>query len=158
MTEKIDIADIYEKIFGNNCGAVLPKNYEVSVDDILSKNFDTAEIIDRTKYPLLDKTLRHTLTYLSLRLSLEKALVQKFGIDTTIHKQLGEIINAAFPNDTNIDNIRKRIRLMSKKTLINEFNHFEGNLSIFQPAIDITDTALGRERTEINTFIRDLKT
>ena len=49
-----------------------------------------------------------------------------------------------------------RARLTSKKTLINEFNHFEGNLSIFQPAIDITDQALGKERTDITTFISNL--
>ena len=43
-----------------------------------------------------------------------------------------------------------------KKTLINEFNHFEGNLSIFQPAIDITDHALGKERTYVVTFVNSL--
>ena len=43
---------------------------------------------------------------------------------------------------TEIFLFRNRIRLTSKKTLINEFNHFEGNLSIFQPAIDITDQVL----------------
>ena len=47
-------------------------------------------------------------------------------------------------------------RLTSKKTLINEFNHFEGNLSIFQPAIDITDQALGKERTDLITFVNNL--
>ena len=33
----------------------------------------------------------------------------------------------------------------SRKTLLNEFNHFEGNMNIFQPAIDITETALQKE-------------
>ena len=59
------------------------------------------------------------------------------------------------PKD-DVEQIRNRIRLTSKKTLINEFNHFEGNLSIFQPAIDITDQALGRERTDLITFISTL--
>ena len=71
-------------------------------------------------------------------------------------KQLGQIISAAFPNENDISEIRNRIRLTSKKTLINEFNHFEGNLSIFQPAIDITDQALGKERTDIDNFVRTL--
>ena len=53
------------------------------------------------------------------------------------NKQLGQIISKSFLDDKNQDNVRKRIWLMSKKTLINEFNPFEGNLSIFQPAIDI---------------------
>lgn len=41
--------------------------------------------------------------------------------------------------------------------MINEFNHFEGNLSIFQPAIDITEKALGSERTDIITFVNTIK-
>jgi len=51
-----------------------------------------------------------------------------------------------------------RVKLTSKKTLINEFNHFEGNLSIFQPAIDITDTALAKEKAEILLLVERIKT
>lgn len=36
-------------------------------------------------------------------------------------------------------------------------NHFEGNLSIFQPAIDITDTALGYEKTDVINFVDKIK-
>ena len=74
----------------------------------------------------------------------------------TQNEQLGQIISAAYPDENDVEQIRNRIRLTSKKTLINEFNHFEGNLSIFQPAIDITDQALGKERTDITTFISTL--
>lgn len=70
--------------------------------------------------------------------------------------ELGQIISAAYPDENDAEQIRSRIRLTSKKTLINEFNHFEGNLSIFQPAIDITDQALGKERTDLITFISTL--
>ena len=86
----------------------------------------------------------------------EKNLVEKFEIDTTRYEQLGQIISAAYPDENDVEQIRNRIRLTSKKTLINEFNHFEGNLSIFQPAIDITDQALGKERTDLITFINTL--
>lgn len=89
-------------------------------------------------------------------MAVEKALVDKFAIDTSRNTQLGQIISAAFPDETDIEQICNRIRLTSKKTLINEFNHFEGNLSIFQPAIDITDQALSRERTDLMTFIDNL--
>ena len=61
-----------------------------------------------------------------------------------------EIVAIYGPNGTG------KTRLTSKKTLINEFNHFEGNLSIFQPAIDITDHALGNERTDVVTFVSSL--
>jgi ABC-type hemin transport system ATPase subunit len=155
MTEKVDVAEIYKTIFSND-GGVFPSTYEVSVADILSKTVDGVHILDSAQYPLLDKTLRHSFTYLFLRLIVEKTLVEKFAIDTDSKKQLGQIISAAYPDENDIAQIRNRIRLTSKKTLINEFNHFEGNLSIFQPAIDITDAALGKERTDIVTFINNL--
>ena len=84
-------------------------------------------------------------------------MVDKFNINTDQNTQIGQIISAAFPDDNDIDQIRNRIRLTSKKTLINEFNHFEGNLSIFQPAIDITDHALSTERANLMNFIESLQ-
>jgi len=143
------------ELFGNKDGKI-PETYEVSVPDILEKTVDGVNILDNSQYPLLDKTLRHSFTYLFLRLLVEKKLVEKFNIDTSQYKQLGQIISAAYPDETDITQIRNRIRLTSKKTLINEFNHFEGNLSIFQPAIDITDHALGKERTDVVTFVSNL--
>lgn len=93
---------------------------------------------------------------LFLRLMVEKSLVDKFNLDTNIHDQLEKIISAAYPDENDVDQIRKRIRLTSKKTLINEFNHFEGNLSIFQPAIDITEQALWKERANLLSFVSTL--
>jgi hypothetical protein len=90
-------------------------------------------------------------------LKVERALVTKFGIDTTKNEQLGQIISAAYTNGNDLEQSRNRIKLTSKKTLINEFNHFEGNLSIFQPAIDITDQALRKEIADIETFVNSLK-
>lgn len=153
--EKVDIAKAYIELFGNKDGKI-PDSYEVSVPDILARTVDGVNILDNTQYPLLDKTLHHSFTYLFLRLLVEKKLVEKFSIDTNQHKQLGQIISVAYPDENDINQIRNRIRLTSKKTLINEFNHFEGNLSIFQPAIDITDHALGKERTDVVTFVSSL--
>lgn len=153
--ESVDIARAYTSLFGDQ-GDKLPDTYTISVPDILSKTVDGVELVDRSRFPLLDKTLRHSFTYLFLRLIVEKKLVERFGIDTTHNSQLGQIISAAYPDQHDIVQIRNRIRLTSKKTLINEFNHFEGNLSIFQPAIDITDQALGKERTDIITFVSTL--
>jgi ABC-type Mn2+/Zn2+ transport system ATPase subunit len=155
-TDRVDIAKIYIELFGNNSAGKIPSTYEISVPDILSKTVDGVHILDPAQYPLLDKTLKHSFVYLRLRLSVEKALVSKFNIDTNQYNQLGQIIAQAFPSETDTNDIRNRIRLTSKKTLINEFNHFEGNLSIFQPAIDITDRALGAERTDIDTFVSNL--
>lgn len=153
--EKVDIGRAYSELFGNQ-NPYLPDSYEVCVNDILAKTVDGIHLLDSDLYPLLDRTLRHSFIYLFLRLMVEKNLVARFGIDTTHNEQLGQIISAAYPIENDVAQIRNRIRLTSKKTLINEFNHFEGNLSIFQPAIDITDQALGKERTDLITFINSL--
>ena len=153
--ERVDIANAYAELFGNPDG-VLPNNYEVSVSDILLKTVDGVFLVDNDTFPLLNRTLKHSFTYLFLRLTVEKKLVDKYNIDTNQNSQLGQIISAAFPDENDISQIRNRIRLTSKKTLINEFNHFEGNLSIFQPAIDITDHALGKERTDLLAFVDNL--
>ena len=86
---------------------------------------------------------------------MEKTLVKKYPINTNKYDQLGTIIGVAFRGKDN-DNVSNRIFLNSKKTLLNEFNHFEGNMNIFQPAIDITDTALKKEKDSILDFLNKL--
>jgi len=61
---------------------------------------------------------------------------------------LSSIIYHSFHSDTK-ENIENRIFFLSKKTLLNEFNHFEMDMNIFQPAIDITNLALEKEKKEI---------
>lgn len=155
----VDIAECYIKLFGN-INNIIPNNYKVNVDDILSKTVDGKEIVNKDKYPLLNRTLVHSFAYLFLRLLIEKKLVSKYNIDTESKsgvKQLGQIISKAFPETSkNSDDIKNRVLLTTKKTLLNEFNHFEGNMSIFQPAIDITDHMLEKERTDILAFIDKL--
>lgn len=162
-TGTVDVAKIYIDLFGDGDGhiaadvnCVIPNTYEISINDILSKTADGKEIIKKEKYPLLNRTLVHSFTYLFLRLLIEQKLVSKFGIDTNKNCQLGQIISAAFSDDSNKDDVKNRVMLTSKKTLLNEFNHFEGNMSIFQPAIDITDHILGKERTDILAFVNSL--
>ena len=50
-----------------------------------------------------------------------------------------------------------RVFFTSRKTLLNEFNHFEGNMNIFQPAIDITKSALQKEIREIEEKLVEIK-
>lgn len=158
-TNTVDIAECYIKLFGNK-NNIIPNNYKVNVDDILNETTDGKEIVDKEKYPLLNRTLVHSFTYLLLRLLIEKKLVSKYNIDTESKsgaKQLGQIISKAFPeNSENSDDIKNRVFLTTKKTLLNEFNHFEGNMSIFQPAIDITDHLLGKEKADILAFVDKL--
>lgn len=162
-TERVDVANIYRKIFGDDSGKIvadkyniIPDNFKVSVNDILNKIVDGKELIDKQKYPLLNLTLVHSFTYLFLRLLIEQKLVTKYCIDTQKYSQLGQIISQAFPDENNKDDIKNRVMLTSKKTLLNEFNHFEGNMSIFQPAIDITAHMLEKEKGDIISFVNGL--
>ena len=50
-----------------------------------------------------------------------------------------------------------RVFFTSRKTLVNEFNHFEGNMNIFQPAIDISKQALDKEVQEIKEKLQQLQ-
>ena len=157
-TGTVDIAKCYINLFGNKDN-IIPDRYLVSVNDIFAKSLDGQEIVNKEKYPLLNRTLVHSFTYLFLRLLIERKLVSKYNIDTESKggaKQLGQIISKAFPeNSSNSDDMKNRVFLTTKKTLLNEFNHFEGNMSIFQPAIDITNHILEKEKTDILKFINE---
>lgn len=161
--ETVDIAKIYIKMFGNGNESihadtrnVIPNTYKINVNDILNKTVDGKEIISKEKYPLLNRTLVHSFTYLFLRLLIEQKLVDRYSVDTNQYCQLGQIISQSFPDDSNKEDVKNRVMLTSKKTLLNEFNHFEGNMSIFQPAIDITDHMLEKEKTDILAFVNSL--
>ena len=153
-TEAVDIAQAYISLFGNKTG-LIPSTFVIRVEDILRRNSEMTEILDSAEYPLLNKTLKHTMTYLMLRLLVEKTLVEKKNISLIPHMQLGQIIDKAFPG-ADMSEIRMRVRLTSKKTLINEFNHFNGNLSIFQPAIDITNSSLSKEKNDIINAVESI--
>lgn len=162
-TSTVNIGKIYMELFGNekgelvsDTGKIIPPECNVSVDDILSMTVDAKEIINNNEYPLLNHTLRHTFEYMFLRMVVEKKLVDKFSVDATKYNQLGQIIDQAFPNNTDRESVKNRVILTSKKTLLNEFNHFEGNMSIFQPAIDITDHMLAKEKVDILSFVAKL--
>lgn len=155
--ELVDIGACYQVLFGKHEG--IDKQYEVSVNSILNQSIKECDIVDNEKYPLLNRTLRHSFIYLYLRLLIEKELVSKYKINTEGRngaKQLGQIISKAFPNSSNKNTMEKRVFLTTKKTLLNEFNHFEGNLSIFQPAIDITNQILEEEAEKIINFLENL--
>lgn len=155
-TGSVNLVEIYLELFGDKGKSSLPDELIVNVEYILSKSAEMITIVDKQEYPTLDKTLHHSFAYLVLRLLVEKTLVEKFNINTDENKKLGAIIDKAFPR-TDVENMRKRIRLTSKKTLLNEFNHFEGNLSIFQPAIDITNRALAQEKAAIISLLDGIR-
>lgn len=156
-TESVDVKNIYSNLFGHEIDKRYKKSCNLSVSDILKVNIqNNTEIINANKYPLMNQTLIHTLTYLQIRLIVEKTLVKKYNIDTDKSKQLGQIIDVAFPSSDDTT-INLRVTLTSKKTLINEFNHFEGNLSIFQPAIDISTQALLEEKNAIIELVEEIE-
>ena len=60
----------YKECFGEK---VMDDSYNVSVNDILQTEI-VNEIVDKEKYPVLNRTLYHTLNYLKLRLMVENTL------------------------------------------------------------------------------------
>ena len=155
-TETVDVAEIYKKLFDYD----LEVQGLVSAADVLGLNCDELNIIDKEQYPLLATTLEQTLVYYHLRMLVEKELVEMFNIPAH-DEMLSQIINKAFPkeNDDNnlLENRRLRVFFNSRKTLLNEFNHFEGNMNIFQPAIDISYPSLKKEISDIKAKIEEAR-
>jgi len=143
-TEKVDITSIYRRIFSDR---VITFVHKISVPEILSANL-TSAIIRDTNYPLFSRTLKHTFTYLYLRLAVEEKLVRKYSVNPADNDMLSQIILASFKSNSKSD-IDNRVFFLSRKTLLNEFNHFEMDMNIFQPAIDIQNQVLAKERDDI---------
>ena len=137
-TDSLDVVPIYNKLFGN----VFDGREIIGVTDILGIDSSNLDILDKTCFPLLADTLEQTLVYYHLRMKVEKELVDIFNLHPNNMTMLNQIIQQAFKCqntvDPNYEKMREfRVFFTSRKTLLNEFNHFEGNMNIFQPAIDI---------------------
>ena len=148
-TGSLDVIPIYNSLFGS----VFNGSEIIDVSDILNIDCNNLDILDKALFPLLADTLEQTLVYYHLRMKVEKELVDIFSIHTDDTTMSHQIIQLAFgcPNtNPNYEQMREfRVFFTSRKTLLNEFNHFEGNMNIFQPAIDITKSALQKEIDEI---------
>jgi len=155
----VDIIDIYNKLFGFK----FSNTYVLSIQDLLALDVSDIEIIDTEQFPLLSETLRQTLIYYYLRMRVESELVTKFNIRRDQNWKLHHIIFKSFcdkPEDTIEQKKRNRnyrVFFTSRKTLLNEFNHFEGNMNIFQPAIDIKSEALQKEVNSILDMLEEVK-
>ena len=153
----LDIVPIYKELFGFDFGD--PEI--VSVDSILNIDCESLDIIDKTQLPLLAETLEQSLIYYHLRMKVEKVLTDTFGHNPGDIETLSQIIQRVFrasPRDPDYEQkMKNRVFFASRKTLLNEFNHFEGNMNIFQPAIDITPTALRREIDSIETKLAEVR-
>lgn len=155
--KSLDIIPIYNKLFGD----VFEGAEIIGVTDILEIDCNNLDILDKEHFPLLADTLEQTLVYYHLRMKVEKELVDIFNLHPNDMTMLNQIIQQAFRcqrSDPNYERMREfRVFFTSRKTLLNEFNHFEGNMNIFQPAIDITKSALRREITEIEAKLIEIR-
>lgn len=156
-TRSLDIIPIYNKLFG----AVFSGSETIGPDDILELDCSGLDIIDKGHLPLLADTLEQTLVYYYLRMKVERELAEIFDLKVKDGMMLSQIIQKAFrcsEADPCYEKMREfRIFFVSRKTLLNEFNHFEGNMNIFQPAIDITKSALQKEVLEINNKLAEVR-
>lgn len=163
--EFVDVSACYKKVFNCSDSSPLIKGCKLNSEKIISLCSDRdwiEHILRPDKYKLLDRTLRHTMAYLYLRIWAEEVICRKFDIKPDqdnkymlfgkILSRMAEEGEKKYPEDGK--EIKKmKIQMMAMKTLVNEFNHFEGNLSIFQPAIDISDEILYQERTSIEKIL-----
>lgn len=158
-TETVDVAVIYKILFGYK----VCETETISVPDVLALDCSNINIIDKDCYPLLAETLLQTLTYYHLRMKVEKELVEIFNLQINMQHPptLTQVIQRAFNcRNTDVDFVQKgayRVFFASRKTLLNEFNHFEGNMNIFQPAIDIEHTALQKEIQDITNKLAEIR-
>lgn len=158
-TSSVNASEIYKKLFGY----IFTEDNVISVNDILNLNCSEIDIIDSEQYPLLAETLKQTLIYYYLRMKVEKELVDVFQIEINPNHplMLNQLIRKSFshlPQDADAEQKRAyQVFFTSRKTLLNEFNHFEGNMNIFQPAIDIEATALQREIDSIEAKLIQLR-
>ncbi|MGL1473898.1 hypothetical protein [Vibrio parahaemolyticus] len=143
--ERINLSKIYNDVIGEN---VIEGSHHISAKDIIAFDVDDLKSIKSETFSLLEKTLRHSLTYLLLRLKVEADLVLKFNINTNKFDMLTQIITKSF-NGRDKASIDNRVFFMSRKTLLNEFNHFDMDMNFFQPAIDITNKTLDKEKVSI---------
>lgn len=159
---RINLTSIYNRLFCKD--SKIATQHYISVKEILEiELLSIGEIISYEKFPLLNKTLYHSICYLYLRLKVERTLVKKFKLEKEQKiLMLAQILQMALKEENVQTEAEKQVirmakaKLASKKTLLNEFNHFEGNLNIFQPAIDISDVMLNKEVAEIENILEDL--
>lgn len=158
-TQTVNIAAIYNRLFGFEVCPVC----NITSCDVIALDTENLEIINRDAYPLLADTLYQTLVYYHLRMKVEKELIDIFNIPVQGDMMLSQVIRKAFQrsDSENDEEYKKkckfRVFFASRKTLLNEFNHFEGNMNIFQPAIDITNTALKDEVHAVNTKLAEVR-
>ena len=149
-TKKIDINEKFKELFKVD---LLSNKYEINVEDILKIDIKN-EIIDKGKYPILNRTLFHNLSYLRLRLLVENTLYNKdrskmkWDNKPTLHNIIEQYLNK---------NSEYKNKLLSKKTLLNEFNHFEYDMCLFMPSLDISDSKLKEERESIEEICKKIK-
>lgn len=156
-TGSLDVVPIYNSLFGE----IFDGTEIIGINDILGIDCNNLDILDKTHFSLLADTLEQTLIYYHLRMKVEKELVDIFSLNTDKMPMLNQIIQRAF-NCPETDPKYKQMRnfkvfFTSRKTLLNEFNHFEGNMNIFQPAIDITKSALQKEIKKIEEKLMEVR-
>ena len=115
-TESVNLSLLYNELFQTN---IIENEHVISVHDILSYDIDDLNILKKDKFPLLAKTLMHSFTYLYLRMTVEKKLVDKYGVDTKNNCMLNQIINKAFPSSKkDLENTKNRIFFLIKENSI----------------------------------------
>ena len=115
--------------------------------------------VDKETYPLLNRTLAHNFAFFLLRLKVEHALLSYAPEAEKLlppKPKLYNYVSACLRNGEDEAERKWRRKILSKKTLLNSFSHFEWNVNIFQPAIDISEETLIDETREVLAMIEEM--
>ncbi|MDN4509355.1 AAA family ATPase [Gordonibacter sp. RACS_AR49] len=151
----VEIAPLFNEVFKGDLiddTAALPS-------DLAEKNLETLPetIVDENLYPLLNRTLIHNYAFYLLRLKVEHALLS-YCPDASLPSKpkLYNYISACLRDSENEYEKRWRRKMLSKKTLLNSFSHYEWNVNVFQPAIDISEKTLTSEIQEVLAMVDEI--
>ena len=154
-TLPVEITPLFNEVFEADLigdTAVLPS-------DLAAKNLETLPetIVDEDLYPLLNRTLVHNYVFYLLRLKVEHALLS-YCPDASLpsRPKLYNYIRACLRDGENGNEKRWHRKMLSKKTLLNSFSHYEWNVNVFQPAIDISEKTLTSEIREVLAMVDEI--
>lgn len=125
---------------------------KISGAQVADREIPNTILKEGTDYPLLDKILKQNLTFMILRNKVEKAfydsdknIIDKMNSKDGKGLTLQKIIDSYIPHGSESCLLKIRSMLLSRKTLLNEFSHFEGNMSLFLPGLDISQDSIENE-------------
>ncbi|MBX9034601.1 AAA family ATPase [Gordonibacter massiliensis (ex Traore et al. 2017)] len=155
----VELTSLYQEVFeieSTDFSEVCVSSASLAIRELgeLPESF-----VDKERYPLLNKTLAHNFAFYLLRLKVEHALLSyapEAEASLPRKPKLYNYVSACLCNGEDETERKWRRKILSKKTLLNSFSHFEWNVNVFQPAIDISDETLANETRDVLAMVEEI--